>query len=50
MLKLNGKHMRRGMFIMSVQQGVTIMRELEDWHNRTCPGNRDGSGHSSADR
>ncbi|MFI6609254.1 hypothetical protein [Streptomyces sp. NPDC050507] len=32
-LKLRGRHMRRGLFIMSAEQGRRVMKELEECRN-----------------
>ncbi|MFE1095859.1 hypothetical protein [Streptomyces smyrnaeus] len=36
MLKLRGKHMRHGVFVMPMNQAIAIMKELEDCHNGKC--------------
>ncbi|MFE4355091.1 hypothetical protein [Kitasatospora sp. NPDC056800] len=36
MLKLKGKHMRYGVFVMSNEQGIRIMKRLEECENGTC--------------
>ncbi|WP_149030301.1 hypothetical protein [Kitasatospora sp. MBT66] len=36
MLKLKGKHMRNGVFVMSNEQALRIMKRLEECENGTC--------------
>lgn len=50
MIKLKGKHMRHGVMVMSVEQGVRLMRELETYRNNTESGNGDASRDPSTDR